>query len=252
MKTQTGLKILLVVAALFSLSACGKKSSGGSGFADSASNSADSSGGSTALSYAVCSKDMSGLSDFQVRLEQYVDNYGQAQGNLVRLQVYKAPSAWSSANWDLQVYRWTASPDGSTSIDSSPLAYQFDRKVSGGFQNMANINYTIFNWDEIVQMGAYAGISTSSPQSYFNTATLVVDIRDSSASYQVLQVVLRNNGTVVKKVDVLIPQFLADPALYNADNKHPAILQALHPLKDQVNQGWSQANYAEFAKSFCF
>lgn len=231
------------------LAACGSSKTGDSyGSADTSSAATPSS--SDAL--AVCSKDGSALSDFQVALEQYVDMYGQTRNDMVRLRIVKAPIDWKNSNLDLGIYRWSASPSGAVSTDSTPLYYQFERKVSGGFQTLTSMAYRYFNWGDIVQMGTFANISTTSPQTFFDTATLVVDLKDSTGAYQALQVVLWQGNAAAKKVDILIPTFSADPAKYNADARHPSILQQLHPLKNLLGQSWSQTQYDQFARAFCF
>lgn len=246
------LKLLLISVALLMM-ACGSSKSG-DGFdeASLASTTPDGNQNSTDA-LAVCSQDGSQVSDFEVRLQQYVDPYGQSRNDLVRLKITKAPSSWQSSNLDLAIYRWTASPSGDVSADKTPLNYQFEKRAIGGFQLITNTVYRYFNWSDIVQMGKFANISTSTAQSFFNSVTLLVDVKDTSNAYQALQVVLfDSNGVISKKVDVLIPTFQADPVKYNADTRHPQVLRQLHPLKHLAGQNWSQANYDQFAKAFCF
>jgi hypothetical protein len=143
-------------------------------------------------------------------------------------------------------------------LDNSELNFQFEKKVSGGFQLIKDasnnsLTYRKFNWNDIVQMGTYASISTTSPQAFWNIASIVVDVRDTTNSYQALQIVLwDSSGTAARKVDLLIPTFQADPAKYNADSRHPQVLRNIHPLKALLGQSWSQTNYDQFARAFCF
>lgn len=257
MKTQIKLASLIFMTAL--LMACGSSKSGGDSYGEADLGSNGGSGGSSSNNtdaLAVCSKDGTALSDFQVHLQQYVDQYGQARKDIVRLRIVKAPTAWQTSNLDLSVYRWTASPSGAVSADNTPLNFQFERRAAGGFQMLTNTIYRYFNWGDIVQMGKFANITTTSPQSFWDVASIVVDLKDTTNSYQALQVVLWDTSTspatAARRVDVLIPTFQADPAKYNADSRHPSILQNLHPLKSLVGQNWSQANYDQFARAFCF
>ncbi len=243
----------LSALSLLALIGCGssKSSTDGFGAAAQASTSPTSpTGNETAM--AICSKDTSSLSDSQIHLQQYVDAYGQARADYVRVQISTAPQAWQSGNWDMLIYRWTAAVDGSTSIDSSPLAFQFEKKVSGNYQLIANTTYSVFNWEETVQMGQYADIPTGTPQAFYGATNLVVNLKDGSNSFQALRVVLKLNGVVQKQMDALIPTFAADPSRYAADARHPGVLQSLHPMKEKLGQNWTQANYYEFAKAFCF
>lgn len=240
----------LTAVALSALVGCGSSKTSNDGFGSSALSSTTSN--AVSASMATCSQDVSGLSDLKVRIMQYVDAYGVTHPDYIRLQFVTAPSAWQTSNLDMMIYRWTAAPDNSTSLDSTPLGYQFERKSGAGFQLLGPNVYQYFNWNDIVAQGQYANISATSPQDFFNTATLLVNVKDLTNSYQVLRVVFRQNGNVVESVDVLIPSFLADPAKYDADSRHPVTLQALHPLKDKLGQSWSDTNYAEFARAFCF
>lgn len=242
-------QVLFAALALTFLVACGSSKTSGSGIssADSASTSSASD-----TAQAICAQDVSGQSDLKVRLMQFVDAYGQSRSDYVRLQFKLAPSAWQSNNFDMLIYRWTASPDNSSSLDSTPLPYQFEKKVPAGFQLLDATAYQIINWSEIQSYALATNMSASSPQDFFNSVSLLVNLKDSTNSYQVLRVVFRLNGTVMQSADVLIPTFAADPARYNADSRHPITLQVLHPLKDKLNQGWTQANFYEFARAFCF
>lgn len=255
MKAQIGksLQMALLVLALGALVGCGTSKSGDSfGSIDNSSTDTLAPDASTDAQ-ALCSQNLTSTGDtFQVRLMKYVDSYNQSRSDFVRLQFRVPPTGWQNGNWDMLIYRWTASPDGSSSIDSTPLFYQFEKKVPAGFQLISTHSYQIFNWAEVVQMGEYAQINTSSPQSFFTPISLLVNLKDSTNSYQVLRVVFRQNGSVVTESDVLIPTFLANPAKYNADSRHPLALQVLHPLKDKLNQSWSETNYYEFARAFCF
>jgi hypothetical protein len=251
--------LLITLAALFaclSLVGCGSSKTTNEGFgavsqASSAQNSPTSPvGNETAL--ALCSRDANALPDSQVHLQQFVDQYGQTRSDYVRLQITNAPQAWQSGNWDLVIYRWTAASDGTTSIDSVPVSFQFERKVGSAYQLLAPDSYSIFNWEETVAMGAHAGIPTGTPQAFYGASNLVVNLRDTTNSFQALRVVLKLGGVVQRQMDVLIPTFAADPARYNTDARHPAVLQALHPLRDKLGQTWTQANYFEFAKALCF
>lgn len=255
---QKPLQVALIVIALLSIVGCGTSKTGGEGFG-SADQSSTGEPSTSTDALALCSQNLSTTGDnFQVRLMQYKDNFNQTRADYVRLQFKIAPAAWQAGNWDMMVYRWTAAPDNSTSLDSSRLSYQFERRTASGFQLLHSNSYSIFNYDEVEGMAAYANthlnanLSASSPQAFFNDVSLLVNLRDSTNSFQVLRVVFKQGSSVVSQADVLIPTFQANPAKYNTDARHPSVLQALHPLKDKLGQSWTEANYYEFANTFCF
>jgi hypothetical protein len=253
---QKLLQVAILILALSTLVGCGSSKTGsGFGSADSGSTTTDT---TPTTAMAACSEDVQGLSDLKVRLMQYSTSTVGSLSSYVHLQLAKAPSEWQSSNLDLLVYRWTAAPDGSTSIDSTPLQYQWERRNGGSFSLLSSNWYQVFNWSEVVQMADYykastnVTLDTSSPQAWANATGLVVNLKDSTNSYQVLRLVFKNGGTVARQVDVLIPAFQANPSVYNADSRHPAVLQALHPLKQTLGQTWSDAQYTELARAFCF
>ncbi len=245
---QKALQVGLCVVAIAALVGCGKsKSSDGFG---STNNSSTSPSSSDAI--AQCSQDVANNSNIKVQVMQYVDQYGQARTDYVRVKLSKIPSTWMTSNWDLNVKRWAVSPDNKSSMDNTALYYQFEKRTASGFQLLSNYSYQVFNWDEVQQMADYAGIDDGA---FFNSVSLLVNLKGDSGSFQALRVAFSQggaNGSVIHYVDVLIPTFQADPAKYNADSRHPYTLQILHPLKDKAGQGWTQSQYLDFTKSFCF
>ena len=252
-QSQWGVAAALVFTG-FLFIGCGSSSTSESGFG---SNQSSSTSPSTpeAISQqdlATCSQASSSSGDLKVQLMQFVDMYGQPRADYVRLKFSKVPSAWQTNNRDLLIYRWSASPNNSAFIDPTPLRYQFERSMGSGFQILAPEAYQVINWQDIEQYALATQVKANSPQEFITNTSLLVNLRDSSNSFQVLRVVFRENGQEVQKLDLLIPSFAADPARYNADSRHPTMLQALHPLRDKLGQNWPQATYQEFARSFCF
>lgn len=243
---QRSLQVGLCVLAIAALMGCGNsKTSNGIGSNDSSSTVTPS----TNDALAVCSQDVAGNSELKVRVMQFVDQYGQSRPDYVRVQLLKIPSGWSTSTWDLNIKRWAVSPDNNSSMDNTALGYQFERRTTSGFQLIHSNTYQVFNYDEVKSMAAYAGMSASN---FFSQASLLVNLKGDSGSFQALRIQFSDGASVETHVDVLIPTFQADPAKYNADPRHPYTLQVLHPLKDKLGQSWSQSQYYDFTRSFCF
>lgn len=250
-KLQTSLKIALCLIAIASIVSCGSNKSSSDGFGSNTAASTTTTTSNEAL--ATCSQDIVGNGELKVEAMQYVDIYGQAHADIIRLKFLKIPSGWAISDWDLVLKRWAASPDNKSTIDDTPLYYQFEKRTASGFSliHPADYSYQVFNYKEVKKMATYANIAESS---FFSQVSLLVSLKGDSSSYQALRVQfsLGAGGAVETYVDLLIPTFLADPAKYNADSRHPATLQYLHPMKDKLGQGWSTSQYQDFAKSFCF
>lgn len=247
---QTTLKLALCFIAIATIVSCGSsKSSDGFGSNDSTSTTPVA----TNESLAYCSQDIAANSELKVQVMQYVDIYGQAHADILRLKFLKIPSGWKISDWDLVLKRWAVSPDNKSTIDDSPLHFQFEKRTASGFSliHQSDYSYQMFNYKEVEQMATYSNINESS---FFSNVSLLVSLKGDSTSYQALRVQFSQdaNGAVETYVDLLIPTFLADPAKYNADTRHPATLQFLHPMKDKLGQAWSASQYQDFAKSFCF
>jgi hypothetical protein len=272
MKTLTQTLILAFTTSLLFVN-CGSPSSSGDGFGavvDSTNNSSNSTDTTALLTN--CSRSITAYdtttgarvptTDISVVVQRYKDQFGATRDDLMRVKFVTAPSSqWINENWDLEIYRWIASSNGST-LDSTNLSFQFERKVGSNAQLVSSNNYIFFNWAEFVGMADYVNklpayssspqISSVSPIAFFNDMNLLVNTRDASNSYQVMRLVLRRSSTgqSVREIDVLIPSFQADPAKYAADSRHPQILSDLHPLKGQV--GFTQLQFQSVAHGACF
>ena len=254
MNTNKLMKITFAIGAIWWLTGCGSSQSTTSGGFDSASTNPGTQPADTAV--ATCSTDVAHMSDFQVQVMQF-----PGRSDLVRVKIVNTPQDFIASNWEVLMYRWTAAPGGSSSIDSTPLSFQFERKDSySAFQSLTSgTPYQALYGSQVQGMVDYANqfktlpaLSSASATAFFQGATFLVDLKDQTGSFQVLRISLKNAGVVVREVDVLIPTFQADPARYNADSRHPAILQQLHPQKDKLSQSWTQNQYSAFTQSSCF
>jgi hypothetical protein len=263
---KTILKMTGALAALMYFTACGSNITQ-SGFG--AANLSSTSNTTANSAVATCSKDMSNVSDFQIRVEAAYDSFGAIQTGYARVQIVASPADWSTSNYDLQLYRWAAVTNGSTTstnMDSAALYFQFEKTAAPGYyvlltdSNGNAPSYPIINASEMTSYAQTVGLSYSSPQVVMNQAHLLVNLRDTTGAYQVIRAVLRDKstGAVVRQVDALIPTFYANPATYNAQLNsagqpaHPSILQVLHPLQAYLGQGWTEAQYQSFMNGFCF
>jgi hypothetical protein len=259
-RLNVGIKIVGALLAVAYLTACGSSISGG-GFG-SVDNSSTSTPVIPGAAVAKCSQDVGTSSDFHVRVEAAYDQFGTIQPSYARVTITSAPTNWTN-NYDLQLYRWTASSTGTTQLDQAALTFQFERTVAPKTYQLMTVNngsnqqvaysYSIIDANEIT---AYANASTgnsyASASAVFSSGIhFLVNLHDPSGSYQVIQAVLFNKGTrtVYRQVDVLIPTFYANPATYNST--HPAVLQNLHPLHS-MGQGWSESQYQSFTDGLCF
>jgi hypothetical protein len=254
---------------------CGSPSSSGDGFGavntpSNDPNPADqtklTSCSKNIVAYDTSSGSRVPTTDISVQVQRYKDQTGTVRDDLMRLKFVTAPSAqWMSENWDLEIYRWIASPSGSN-LDTTNLSFQFERKVGSNAQLVSPNQYIFFDWTDLRNMTTFVNseesspafanfptdVSDASPIAFFNEMNLLINTRDTTNSYQVMRVVLRNGTTKqsVREIEVLIPAFAADPARYAADTRHPLVLQDLHPLKGQ--SGYTQLQFQALGHASCF
>lgn len=211
---------------------------------------------------ATCSADPAGLTDFSATLTAFSDAFGNINMRFVRLKITKLTTDFDSNKWDLMLYRWTASPTGSTSLDPKPLFFHPERKTSNGFQKLIQSRheglngYQVLNYDEIKQLGMYANINAASAQIFLQTVDFLVDLNDETGNYKVLRVALKDSGgNEMKKLDILIPPFYANPLVYrqpgDPSSRKADVLFNLHPLTSNLGQGWTDEQYLGFTKNFC-
>lgn len=260
-RLSIGIKIVGALFAVAYLTACGSSISGGGfGSVDSSSTTTPVIAGAAV---AKCSQDVGTASDFHVRVEAAYDQFGTIQPSYARVTITASPSDWATSNYDLQLYRMTASSSNSLVLDPSALPFQFERTVAPSTYQLMSVNngsgqmvaysYPIINANEIT---AYANASTgnsyASASAVFSSGIhFLVNLNDSSGAYQVLRAKLyTTSGTVYRQVDVLIPTFYANPTTYNTT--HPAVLQNMHPLHSMVGQGWTESQYQSFTDGLCF
>jgi hypothetical protein len=255
MKTKSFIKIFLLTITVCTLGiGCSKSKD-----SKIEESNTDLSSETVAKPLTQCTQDNKGLVDFQVSLMNLKDSSGNPNYRYVHLRFNKIPAEYQTAGWDMQVYRWAVSASGSTSIDSTPLFMHPEKKISTNvFQKIipqtheGSNGYQVLNFTELQQIGVYGNVNSTSPQTFFNSAYLLIDTADETGTYKVLRVVFRNpsDGTVAKELDLLLPPVYANPNIFHAEK--PAILSALHPLKSLIGQSWTDTDFASFTDKFCF
>jgi hypothetical protein len=97
---------------------------------------------------------------------------------------------------------------------------------------------------------------TVNAQVITTSSAFYVYINDPQSQYQILKVAFFDStGKTIENFNILIPEFLANPAEYltNADGtSRGQYLQDLHPLKNTATTGWSSETFNNFFQQFCF
>lgn len=241
---QTTKLALLTMAALF-LSACGQSKSDNS--YDLASQGMTQVNTTAGKAMAYCNS----ASSTQLSVKNGVyQEFNQIRFDFLKARITQIPEAFSSNTSYLQIYRWKANSNGQTYLDPQPLSFRLI--TAGEGQNLNNYQTTL-QYSHVAHLLKQLGVSTV--KDFFNSVTLVIDLKDPYAEFDAMKIVLYNsNNQVVDQVDMLIPMFAANPSVYAQDGvaTRAQALQYLHPFKSMLREKWSEAHYQTLSNSHCF
>lgn len=235
--------MLLTIGAL--LSAC--SGGGGAGTTDLASR-ASVTDTSSLINYAQCNSGSSSTGALTMRMAVYKE-FGVIRSDLMQVKLTALPSDFATSGAYIKFYRWQANTSGSTYLDNTALNIKIVNPNTGALI-LANGSYV--RWSDLST--AASGLGYTSPTSFLTNMIIIADTRDPMAQFDVLMAVVYNaDGSKKDTVNALMPLFAADPTVYANDNggTRNASLQALHPFKDKVGQGWTATDYQTWSNNFC-
>lgn len=244
---QNVLKATLLMVLMLGLTACGASKQESS--TDLASRSPNGTTDTT-KAWAQCNSGTSMNGLMKVNLAAYYEG-ANVRNDLMYVRIANLPSDFESAGNYLQMFRWQANTSGSTYTDPTPLSFKIVNPANGAVIVQSR---TSVKWTDVSTVAS--GMGYSDAASFFKKVWLLVDLRDPGANFDVLMTAIYlNNSTQYRDyANTLLPIFAADPAAYATDldgsARNPA-LQALHPFKDKLNQGWTKADFQSWANNFC-
>lgn len=185
---------------------------------------------------------------YSANLKAYKNANDQWMPQYIYLKFTDIPSSFSQDQRYFQFYRWMASSDGTTSLDSSALEY---RAID------LNTNKVISDWKKTM---GWSSLSTARTQvgvtdvaGFFKRVAFQIDLRDVRGEYDVLRIASYKTGNnlVDEDFDILMPVFYANPGdyQYEPDGRPRAdVLKQLHPLR---GTSLSSSEYQARTDSFC-
>ncbi len=226
-ETTLALKLTLVATAMIVLSSCSNTKE------ETTSYSSNTFASTVNKSLASCNKKMTADISYSSTVIQ--DQMGTQDNNWLKVKMnFLSPKATASGNV-LKFFKWKM-VNGVPYLDQTPMSF-YTYNISSNTSGTTAMNQI-----------AVSQVTTSN--------AFTVYLNDSQATYQVIKAVIYSaDGSLVAQSDSLIPQFMANPTdyAYNSDGSARATgLKALHPLNGVNTSGWSQDNYADYYKSFCF
>lgn len=194
--------------------------------------------------------------NYAANQKAYKDANGNWNPQYGFLKFTAVPQSFANNNRYIQFYRWMASVDPtslvqSTSLDSTPLRFMiYDLST----------NQPLTDWRTTLGWGSLASIQSSmgivDVTSFFKRIALYIDIRDQQGEYDVLRTVIYRtaDNMVDEQFDSLLPVFNANPADYAVESSSTGnrpraqVLQDLHPLKGTA---LSDSEYTARMNSLC-
>jgi len=174
--------------------------------------------------------------DISVNISASAYSSGEINPNYIKIKFNYLSENITKAGHRVQFYKWKVS-NNQIIHDQSPLSVSTYNLTTKGLTSYAVSEF------QATDIKASLGY--------------LVELNDPNYSYQVLKMIVLNSTgtTVVAQINMLIPQFAAQPAQYSYNNDgtiRAQDLQDLHPLKNVDTTGWSDTNYKNYFASYCF
>lgn len=251
MRTQSFyLKLTLVLITAAMLSACGAAKNSANYDQSSRLNVDDiaNAGDSLVRPLAYCNQAMN--SSLSVATSTYADGETVSLTR-INLKLLKIPSSFSQGETYLEFHKYMISGTGSKMWGNNRLTLSLYSIADG--KALATGKGNLY-WPDLQSAAAKLGVST--PEQLFKRTRMVVELDDYNGDYDVISAIYYDSSddSVISQLDSLIPVFDADPTKYAKEKDgttRSSILQALHPFKNYVNQGWTSQNFQTKALEFC-
>lgn len=249
MKTTNKLfSAILTISSALLLSACGA-SKQQAGVIDDSSRVVPNTS-STTKPIAYCNQATG--SEISAKLRAYTDASNVARMDYIYVRMTALPASFSSDSTYISMWKWLSNSGGYTYLDSSALRFILVSASNG--QALTDWKTTL-RWSDVSSIAAK--MSATTPEAFFAQVNILVDLKDVQGDYDVLKItnydVLTNKS--VSQTDALLPLFYANPADYAFEangGERAQVLQGLHPFKNQLNQGFTSAQFEAMAKNLCF
>lgn len=252
MTTNTrNLKLLLLLASVLFLSACGASKSVTDDYSNSSrldTSTVTANQNNSARPLATCNQ----RSNSQLGVALAIYKSGEViENDRVYAKILKIPAYFSQNQNYIEFHKWMMNTSGSKIWGSTRMYFSI-YSISTGALLSENKNYLY--WADL-QKEAQA-VAASTPEQFFKKVRILINLDDSAGEYDVINTKYFNSSddTEVSNLDTLIPVFDANPSLYAFEKDGSARaqkLQELHPFASYINQGWTNTTYQTKANEFC-
>ena len=225
---NTQIKLVILTGIVLLLASCGTSKSTHQNISLSSTDTT-----AAPMGLAICNSRTT--TDMAAHVSAYKYSNGTVDPSVIKLKFTSLSNEITQAGNTVRFFKWKVVQNQAV-IEQTPLNIT---KYSLSTQQMDTQTTT-----------AITATTISTSQGFY------IDLNDTTLSHQVLKIaVYAANGSVLKQMDILIPEFKASPTDYmtNTDGS-PRVqnLVNLHPLTGMDLTGWTAQNYTNFFSSKCF
>ena len=252
-KLELNQKLIFALCGLaLALTSCGAKTTMLKASSDQASSAPRGTTPSTNLPTTVvgaeCGQFAASTGRLSGKMRTYYDASNQMQEDLIRVRLTSVDSKMDTQNnIKIRFYRWNASQDGVTNLDSAPLRFRVEYRSGAGATPVSSYLDYLTQADVTAIANAYSGLSAT-PSEFLKQVDLVVS--DLAYTWQVLKIVMYEDGATLAMADGLLPIYIANPNTYATT--HASVLNGLHPLWADRGSNQSDTYYLNSTQSYCF
>jgi len=248
MKTQTQFKIVLLIATAALMTACGtEKQMSSSDFASRTTGAVAATTDQSTKPLAYCNKGTSSLMSANLGIFTRGD---QIASDKIYVKITNVPAAFSQSQNYIQFFGWQTNSSGYSSGADHALYFDIIDMTTNTY--LAQNKKSLY-WTDLQALAQR--VQTTNPADFFKKVRILVNLEDPDAELDVLRMdYFDMNNAKVDRLDALLPIFSADPTQYAVDSNgmaRPSNLQALHPFKSMIGQGWSANKFKSEAQKFC-
>lgn len=171
--------------------------------------------------------------------------------NRINLKITKIPSYFAQNQNYIEFHKYMINSAGNKMWGQDRLVMNLYSIADG---KLLASNKEMLYWRDLSAAASKIGVST--PEQFFKKVRIVIQLVDPNADYDAIAGIYydTSDDSIVGQLDSLIPAFDADPARYakekDGTTRHSS-LQALHPFKSYIGQGWTAQTYQAKAAEFC-
>lgn len=194
---------------------------------------------------AYCNKKETG--DLTAQLSVYYDRTKTYHPEFVRVWIPQMNDTYANSNYQFVFRKWKASLQGETYQENTPLKVRVER-LSDKEPVSTYMDYLHWN-TAAAEIKKYTNSSYEMKEA-LKLYSFVIDLKDPTASFDVLKISIYKDGSFVKDWNILIPAFYAHPLAY-ASSQNP-VLAALHPFAGSESSTFGGEHFASVLNGYCF